>query len=260
MDEVFTTFEKLGVAGVKIDFMDRDDQWMVDFYYRVAETAAKHKLLLDFHGAYKPTGMGRTWPNVMTYEGVLGLEYLKWSGRATAEHNTMIPFTRMLAGPLDYTPGAMRNVAPADFAPRNSEPLVPHTRAHHLGLFVVFESAFTMLCDYPGAYRGTKELEFMKAVPAAWDETRGIAGRPGEYAVVARRKGKDWYIGAITNGSARQVEVPLDFLAPGDLTAQIWSDVPHSPAATITETRKVSRASKLVLNLAPAGGAAVIIR
>lgn len=263
MDEVFAMFEKLGVAGVKIDFMERDDQWMVNFYYRAAETAAKHKLMLDFHGAYKPAGMQRTWPNVLTYEGVLGLEYLKWSNRATAEHNTVIPFTRMLAGPLDYTPGGMRNVPPAEFVPRFSEPMVPHTRAHQLALFVVFESAFTMLSDYPGAYRGAKELLFLKSVPAAWDETRGVLGEPGEYAVVARRKGKDWYIGAITDGNAREIDVPLEFLPAGDFNAQIYADAPDAAVNathTTIESRKVNRNTALKLKLAPAGGAAIVLK
>jgi alpha-glucosidase len=263
MDEVFAMFEKLGVAGVKIDFMDRDDQWMVNFYYRAAETAAKHKLMLDFHGAYKPTGMQRTWPNVLTYEGGMGLEYLKWSGRITAEHNTVLPFTRLLAGPLDYTPGGMRNVRPDDFKPQFVEPVVPHTRAHQLALFVVIESAFTMLADYPGAYEGLKEMEFLKSVPAAWDETRGIDGRPGEFAVIARRKGSDWYIGAITNGNPREIDVPLEFLPDGKFNARIFADAADAaqkPVNTLIDSKPVTRTSSLKLKLAPAGGAAVIVR
>lgn len=258
MEEVFTMFEKLGVAGVKIDFMDRDDQWMVGFYYRAAESAARHRLLLDFHGAYKPTGMQRTWPNVLTYEGGMGLEYLKWSSRITAEHNTVLPFTRLLAGPLDYTPGAMRNVRPAEFAARWSEPVVPHTRAHHLGLYVVLESGLQMLADYPGAYRREKELGFIKAVPAAWDETRGIAGYPGEYVVVARRKGKEWYVGAITNGNSREIDIPLAFLPAGEFSAEMWSDG-AAPAQTVADRRGVTGTSVLKAKLAPAGGCAVRI-
>jgi alpha-glucosidase len=259
MDEVFPLFARWGVAGVKIDFMDRDDQWMVGFYHRAAERAAANKLLLNFHGAYKPTGMSRTWPNVLTYEGVLGLEYLKWSGRTTADHNTFLPFTRMLAGPLDYTPGGFRNVSPAEFRPRNIEPLVPNTRAHQLGLYVVFESALQMLADHPGAYEGQKELAFLKAVPAVWDETRGVAGRPGEYAVVARRSGQTWFLGGITNHDGRALEVPLDFLPAGDFTAEVYGDA-GSPAATEVKSQKVTRTGKLSVRLAPTGGFAAILR
>jgi len=260
MDEVFANFAKWGVAGVKIDFMDRDDQWMVGFYHRAAEAAARHKLMLDFHGAYKPTGLSRTWPNVLTYEGGLGLEYLKWSARVTAEHNTHLAFTRLLAGPFDYTPGAFNNVAPAEFTPRFVEPMAPHTRAHQLALFVIIESAFVMLADYPGAYRGQKELDFLKAVPAAWDETRGIAGRPGEYAVVARRRGQEWFVGGITNGNAREIELPLDFLPAGSFAAQIYGDVPGAPKSTTVAAQRVTRASKLGVKMAPAGGFAAVLR
>lgn len=142
LEEAFPLFEKWGVAGVKIDFMDRDDQWMVRFYHRVLKKAAQHRLMIDFHGAYKPDGMRRTWPNLMTQEGVLGLEYLKWSARVTPVHNLTLAFTRMLAGPMDYTPGGFNNVTREEFEPRRSEPMVMGTRAHQMALFVVFESAF----------------------------------------------------------------------------------------------------------------------
>jgi len=232
LEEVFANFQKWGVAGVKIDFMERDDQAMVDFYQRVAESAARHQLLLDFHGGYKPTGQSRTWPNVLTHESVMGMEYLKWSARTTATHNTVIPFTRMLAGPLDYTPGGMRNMRPADFVPQYEGPPVPHTRAHQLALYVIFESALQMLADDPAAYRGVKELPFLKAVPAAWDETRGLLGRPGRFAVVARRSGSDWYLGAITNGDERELEIPLDFLPAGGYSAQGGQTLTNPPRRT----------------------------
>jgi alpha-glucosidase len=263
MEEVFSLFEKWGVAGVKIDFMDRDDQWMVNFYYRAAEAAARHKLMLDFHGAYKPTGMSRTWPNVLTFEGGMGLEYIKWSARVTAAHNTVLPFTRLLAGPFDYTPGAMNNVRPDDFTPRFVEPSVPHTRAHQTALYVILESALQMLCDYPGAYQGQKETDFIRAVPAAWDETRGIAGMPGEYVVIARRKGPSWYLGAITNRSARTLEVPLAFLSAGEFQATLYADAPDAalnPKNTVVATQTVRRGGTLRLSLAPAGGAAAVFR
>jgi alpha-glucosidase len=153
----------------------------------------------------------------------------------------------------------MRNVRPDEFGPRNIEPVVPHTRAHQMALFVIFESALQMLADHPEAYRGEKELSFLKAVPSTWDETRGIGGRPGSHAVVARRTGTDWYVGAITNGSPREVEVSLDFLPEGEFAAEIWADG-DAPAATAVSTRAVTRTSRLPVKMAPAGGLAVRIR
>jgi len=264
MEKAFPLFEKWGVVGVKIDFMDRDDQQMVDFYHRAARKAAEHKLMIDFHGAFKPSGMMRYYPNVLTHEGILGLEYLKWSNRCTADHNTMIPFTRLLAGPLDYTPGGFENVPASEFQPRNVNPTVPTTRAHQMALFVVLESAFQMLADYPGAYRGTKELAVLKEVPAAWDETRGLGGRPGEFATVARRKGQTWYVGTIGASQAREVEIPLGgILGAGSYAGEIWSDAPDAatnPKNTVTTTQTVTQASRLRARLAPAGGHVIVLR
>lgn len=265
MDTAFPLYEKWGVVGVKVDFMDRDDQQMVDFYHRVARKAAEHRLMVDFHGAFKPCGMMRYYPNVLTHEGVLGLEYLKWSNRATADHNVMVSFTRLLAGPLDYTPGGFENVPPAEFTPRNVNPTVPTTRAHQMALYVIFESGFQMLADHPGAYRGTKELEFLKHVPAAWDETRGLGGRPGAWVSVARRKGEAWYIGTITGAEAREVEIPLArVLAAGRrYTAEIWADAPDAsvnPKNTVRTTQTVTPATSLRARLAPAGGHVVVLR
>jgi len=253
MDEAFPLFEKWGVKGIKIDFMDSDDQTMVGFYHRCAALAAKHKLMVDFHGAYKPTGMRKYYPNVLTHEGVMGLEYLKWSARATATHNTIVPFTRMLAGPLDYTPGGFTNVSWDQFRPRFREPMVPTTRSHQLALYVVFESAFQMLADYPENYKGTMELAFLKAVPVTWNETRVLSGMPGEHIVIARRKGKDWYIGAITNESARDVTVPLSILGPGSYSIEKYEDGGIGAGT-------VSSASALEMKLASSGGAAYILR
>lgn len=265
MDRAFPLYEKWGVVGVKVDFMDRDDQQMVDFYHRVARKAAEHRLMVDFHGAFKPCGMMRYYPNVLTHEGVLGLEYLKWSNRATADHNVMVSFTRLLAGPLDYTPGGFENVPPAEFSPRNVNPTVPTTRAHQMALYVIFESGFQMLADYPGAYRGTKELEFLKQVPVAWDETRGLGGRPGAWVSVARRKGDAWYIGTITGAEAREVEIPLARVLPAGrrYTAEIWADAPDAalnPKNTVRTTQTVTATSRLRARLAPAGGHVVVLR
>jgi len=264
MEKAFPLFEQWGVAGVKIDFMDRDDRQMVDFYHRTAKKAAEHRLMIDYHGAFKPAGMMRYYPNVLTHEGILGLEYLKWSNRATAGHNTMIPFTRLLAGPLDYTPGGFENVPASEFEPRNVNPTAPTTRAHQMALYVILESAFQMLADYPGAYRGAKELEFLKEVPVAWDETRGLGGRPGDFATVARRKDKTWYIGTIGASQAREVEIPLSgILSRGRYRAEIWSDAPEAamnPKNTLKATQAVTPATRLHARLAPAGGHVLVLR
>jgi alpha-glucosidase len=263
MDEVFPLFETWGVAGVKIDFMNRDDQWMVDFYRRVVQKAAEHHLMIDFHGAFKPDGLRRTYPNLLTREGVMGLEYSKWSGRVTPDHNLMLAFTRMLAGPMDYTPGGFDNVTPAEFVPRNVKPDIMGTRAHEVALYAIFESGLQMLSDYPEAYKGQKELEYLKAVPAAWDETRVLGGRPDEYITVARRRGRDWFVGTITGSEAREVNVPLEFLGRGEFSAEIYSDAPDAavnPKHTTREEKRVDASMTLHVKLAPGGGQAIHIR
>ena len=263
MDEAFPLFEQWGVAGVKIDFMNRDDQWMVNFYRTVLRKAAAHHLMIDFHGAYKPDGVRRTWPNLVTREGVMGLEYTKVTARITADHNAMLPFTRMLAGPMDYTPGGFNNVTAAEFEPRMTQPMVMATRAHETALYVVFESGLQMLSDYPEAYTGQKELEFLKAVPAAWDETHVVTGMPGQYIAVARRKGEDWFLGAITNKQAREISVPLEFLGKGDFIAEIYADAPdadQNAKHTVKEERKVNARTVLNVKMAPSGGQAIHFR
>jgi alpha-glucosidase len=262
MADAFAQFEKWGVAGVKIDFMDRADQWMVNWYRSVAQKAAEHHLLVDYHGAYKPDGFRRTYPNVLTREGVMGAEYNKWSARETPTHNTTLPFTRMLAGPMDYTPGGFNNVTKEDFEPRNSEPMVMGTRAHQTALFVVFESPFQMVADHPAAYDGQKELAFLAAVPSTWDETRVLNGRPARYITIARRSGREWYVGSITNWDPRELEVPLQFLGSGRYVAEIYSDGPNAathPKESVVEKRDVDASTTLKLKLAPGGGAAIRI-
>jgi alpha-glucosidase len=260
MDDVFPLFQKWGIAGVKIDFMDRDDQWMVNWYHRVAKKAAEHRLMLDFHGAFKPDGLRRTYPNVMTREGVMGLEYLKWSARITPRHNVTLAFTRMLAGPMDYTPGGFDNVTKAEFQPRSRFPMTMGTRAHQLALYAVFESGFQMVADYPGAYDGQKETDFLKAVPARWDETRVVNGQPVKFITVARRHGAEWYVGSITDWDAREIDLPLSFLGAGSYTADIYSDAPDAatqPKNTVREQRQVNAKTVLKLKLAPGGGSAI---
>ncbi|MGP8242937.1 MAG: glycoside hydrolase family 97 protein [Bryobacteraceae bacterium] len=263
MEQVFPLFERWGVAGVKIDFMNRDDQWMVNFYRRVVEAAAAHRLMIDFHGAYKPDGIGRTWPNLLTREGVMGLEYSKWSARITPEHNLTLAFTRALAGPMDYTPGGFDNVTRAEFVPRNRKPMVMGTRAHQLALYVVFESGFQMVSDYPEAYRGQKDFEFIRAVPNVWDETKVVSGRPCEFITVARRKGNDWYVGAIAGWHGANVDLPLEFLGNGNYAADIYadaSDAADHPKRTAISQQRVTPATVLHLKLASGGGAAIRFR
>ena len=263
MEAAFPLFEKWGIAGVKIDFMDRDDQQMVDFYRKVAKLAAAHHLMVDFHGAYKPDGIERTWPNVLTREGVLGLEYNKWSARVTPEHNVMLAFTRLIAGPMDYTPGGFHNTTREQFVPRNVQPMVMTTRAHQLALFVVYLSPFEMVSDHPEAYAGTKELAFLSAVPATWDETRVLAAKVGEHIAIARRSGRDWYIGSIAGRDAAEIDLPLEFLEAGNYTAEVYADAPDAaaePTHTSAESRKVDRSMRLHVKMAPGGGQAVRIR
>ena len=220
MEEAFPLYEKWGVAGLKIDFIERDDQRGIDFYYRVAKAAAEHRLMVDFHGSTKPSGIERTYPNVLGYEGVLGMEQSKAGARDNPDHRATLPFTRMLAGPIDYTPGAFRNVTREEFQPRMESPMVMGTRAQQLAMYVVYQAAFQMVADAPQAYAGQPEFEFIRAVPATWDETRVLGGRPGKNATIARRHGKEWFLGSLTNWSARQLDLPLDFLGSGKLRSR----------------------------------------
>ena len=212
MDVAFPLYEKWGVKGVKIDFMNRDDQYMVNFYEKTVKLAAEHHLTIDFHGAFKPTGLRRTYPNLLTREGVMGLEYSKWSKRTNPEHDCTIPFTRMLAGPLDYTPGGFSNATQEKFVPRNLEPMTQGTRCHQLALYVVFESPLQMLPDYPENYKKGLGLDFLKKVPSTWDETIVLDGQPGDYVSIARRHGDEWFVGAITDWTARNLELTFNFL------------------------------------------------
>jgi alpha-glucosidase len=241
--------------------MDSDDQPMVEFYHRLLRTAVEHHLLVDLHGAYKPTGLVRTYPNYLTQEGVMGAEYNKWSARVTATHNVTLPFTRMLLGPMDYTPGGFRNATPQDFKIQFVGPEVMTTRAQQLAMYVVYESPFACVSDSPGAYRGQAGADFLKAVPSSWDETRFLGGDIGEYVVVARRRGREWYVGAMTNERARDIAVPLSFLGGGDYRLTLYSDGAR-PADVVTTSEEIrggrlKGAASLRLKLAPGGGGAM---
>ena len=259
MDAVFARYRELGVHGVKVDFMERDDQEMVAFIHRMARSAAQHRLMLDLHGMYRPTGLERTWPNLLTSEAVLGAEYNKWSRRITPGHNLTLPFTRMLLGPMDYTPGGFRNVAPERFQVVFDAPRVMGTRAHQLAMYVVYESGLQMVADSPDAYLdGSGGLapgaEFLRLVPARWDETRVLAGEIGRYIVVARRSGRDWYIGAMTD-RPRTLELDLDFLPAADWQATLWLDGALPTDVRRVEERLDADRRRLSLELANGGGA-----
>jgi alpha-glucosidase len=263
MDRAFPYYERIGVRGVKVDFMDRDDQEMVGFYHRILKTAARYHLLVDLHGAYKPTGLIRTYPNYITQEGVLGAEYNKWTRRITATHNVTLPFTRMLLGPMDYTPGAFRNVTPAEFKPQDKLPEVMTTRAQQLAMYVVYDSPLQVVADFPGAYRGEPGAEFLKIVPSSWDETRVLSGEIGEWIAVARRRGRDWFLGAMTNESARTLRVPLGFLGRGAYEIKSFADgdsAAADPRQVSISERRVKAGDTLTLRLAPGGGFAARMR
>ena len=226
MEEVCKYYSELGIKGFKVDFIDRDDQKAVNFYYRMAETAAKYHLLIDFHGAYKPTGLNRTYPNVLNFEGVYGLENVKWNQNLDlVTYETTIPFIRMLAGPMDYTQGAMRNANRDNYRAVWSEPMSQGTRCRQLAEYVIFESPFNMLCDSPSSYRDEDECaKYIAEIPTVWDETIALDGKVGEYVVIARRSGDRWYVGGITNWDEREIEIDLSELDLKHQHATVFRD------------------------------------
>ncbi len=260
MEEALTLYEKLGIAGIKVDFMDRDDQWMVNWYAKLLAAAARHHLMVDLHGAYPPRGLTRTYPNFVTQEGVMGAEYNKWSARVTATHNVMLAYTRGLLGPMDYTPGGFRNVAPADFRVRNDLPFVQTTRAQGLAMYVVFTSPLGSVADSPDTYAESPAgFEFIREVPATWDETRYLAGEIGESIAIARRKGKVWYVGAMNTEAARTLSVPLSFLGTRKFDATIWADG-DKPDALAKSERVVSGSDTIDFAMAGSGGGVAVLR
>lgn len=257
MDEALAAYEKLGLKGIKVDFMDRDDQQIVDYYHRLLTKAGQHRLMVDLHGAYRPTGLTRTYPHYVTQEGVMGAEYNKWSARVTATHNVTLPFTRMLVGPMDYTPGGFRNVRPAEFKDQFILPTVQTTRGQALAMYVVYDSPLAMVSDSPITYAASPAgLDVISAVPTSWDETRVLSGEIGQSIVIARRKGDAWWVGAMTNESGRTVKVPLAFLGAGTFQADIREDGAE-PTALKTRAQAVNARQTLSLTLSPSGGGVV---
>jgi alpha-glucosidase len=257
-EEAMNRFAEWGVAGIKVDFMQRDDQPMVNYYWKVAEAAAERKLIVDFHGAYKPTGLRRAYPNVLTREGVRGLEWAKWDPYPTPEHDVTIPFIRMLAGPMDYTPGAMLNAQEDQFHPVFDRPMSMGTRVHQLAMYVVYESPLQMLADSPSNYlRESECLAFLSDVPTVWDETRILSARVGDWVAVARRRGDIWYIGAMTDWTPRELDLDMSFLDTGEWSAVIFEDGVNAER-TASDYRKIERTvsanDTLRVRLAPGGG------
>jgi len=265
MENVVKHYSEMGVKGFKVDFMDRDDQVMVNFLYKAAEVCAKYKMMVDFHGVFKPTGLNRTYPNVINYEGVNGLEQLKWSPESydMVTYDVTIPFIRMIAGPMDYTQGAMRNAARGSYRPINSEPMSQGTRCRQLATYVIFESPFNMLCDNPSNYMQEEECtKFIATVPTVWDQTVALDGKVSEYVAIARKHGNDWYVGALTNWDAREMELDLSFLGEGNFKAEIFKDGVNADRAGRDYKKEVITMpanKKLKIKMAPGGGFAAHI-
>ena len=263
LEKVVSHYADMGIKGFKIDFLNRDDQEMIDFMYRTAEVCAAHKMLVDFHGCPKPTGMQRTYPNVINYEAVFGLEQLKWSKPDVdmVSYDVLLPYIRMVAGPMDYTQGAMRNSVKGGYFPNRSNPMSQGTRCHQLAEYVVFDSPLNMLCDSPSNYMREQEcIRFISQIPTVWDDTFVLDGKVGEYIVVARRRGDNWYIGALGNWDTRELKVRL----PDDCIGkriEIFSDGvnAHRAAQDYQRTFGVLEQNEIVVRLAPGGGWAACI-
>lgn len=263
LDSAFAQFEKWGISGMMIDFMDRDDQLMVNMQTEMLEKAAMHHLHVQFHGAYKPTGLSRTYPNEFTREGTLNYECNKWGKRISPDHDINFPFTRMLAGATDFHLGGFRAVPDSAFVVQYTRPLMRGTRCHMLGMYVVLESYLGMVCDYPAAYEGQPGFEFLKEVPTTWDETKVLNAEVSGYISIARRKGNDWYVGSITNHEERSLRMAFDFLPPGNYEATMYTDAPDAnqdPNKLIKQTRTVTNKDSILLELKKGGGAVMHIR
>ncbi|HVI46364.1 MAG TPA: glycoside hydrolase family 97 protein [Chitinophaga sp.] len=264
METAMKQFEDWGVKGVKVDFMDRDDQAVVNFYWRCAAAAAAHHLLVDFHGAFKPSGINRTWPNVLNFEGVQGMEHNKWSDKnASPQMAVTLPYIRMFAGPMDYTPGAMRNAQKRDFAIVYDKPMSQGTRCQQLAMYILYDAPLQMLCDNPVAYEKEPACTaFITRIPTTWDRTIPLQGKVSEYLVVARKKDNRYYLGAATNWTPRDLMADLSFLPEGTHRITLFKDginADRNATDYKTETITVSNKDSLRIHLAPGGGFAAII-
>jgi Glycoside hydrolase 97. len=256
-EQAFAKYAAMGVKGFKVDFFDRDDQKSMRSCYDIAEMAAQYKMLLDYHGM-KPSGIQKTWPNVLNFEGVKGMENVKWAHDNMPPYDVTLPFIRMMAGPMDYTPGAMRNATKENFQPSNSMPMSQGTRVHQMAMYVAFEAPLQMLCDNPTAYRKEAECtRFVVKVPTVTDRTVILDAKVSEYLVTARSKNDNWYVGALTNWDARTLTIDLSFLPEGTYKAEIFSDGINADrdATDYKREEKIfTNKDKIAINLATAGG------
>ncbi|MGZ3846848.1 MAG: glycoside hydrolase family 97 catalytic domain-containing protein, partial [Flavisolibacter sp.] len=258
LDEELAKYAKMGVKGFKVDFFDRDDQEMVDFVYTLVKKAAENKLMIDMHGMYKPTGLQRTYPNAVGFEGVRGMENVKWANDDVPLYDVTLPFTRMMAGAMDYTPGAMRNSNKANYRPINSMPMSQGTRCHQMAMYTVFEAPLGMLSDNPTAYQKEQECtNFIAKVPTVFDETVALDGKVGEYVALARRNGDTWYVGAMSNWNARELTIDFSFLGDGSYEAEVFQDGVNADRDATDYKREVitvTKNTKQTISLAPGGG------
>jgi alpha-glucosidase len=258
MEKTFPLYKKWGIEGVMLDFMDRDDQEMNRFVRKAVALAAENNLTVTLHGCPKPTGLERTYPNLLTHEGVMNLEYDKWDKTGiTADHELIVPFTRMLAGPLDFHQGSFRTVKPAEFKPRDIAPLVIGTPARTLASYVVYQNHMPMVVDYPSAYRGHPALPALVAIPTTWDDTKVLDADVGKLVVLARRSGTDWHIGAMTDQSPRTLRMPLQQLGRTEWNAEMWQDDDAAKAGVVRRDTALNDGDELTLKLGPNGGAYV---
>ncbi len=260
--EALDLYQSWGVKGIKVDFMQRADQYMVNYYERVADECAKREMIVDYHGAFKPAGLRRAYPNVVSYEGLKGLEVNKWGEEITPPHNVLLPFIRMVAGPMDYTPGAMDNAHPDAFIARNSRPMSQGTRAHQVAMYALYESPLQMLADTPSNYKADPECTaFIAQFPTTWDETKALEAEVGKYVVVARRKGEQWFIGAMTDWEEREFDLDLSFAGPTKYNIQILEDGPNAlkNATDYRLTEMPLESRRMRIKLSQGGGWAAIL-
>jgi alpha-glucosidase len=258
LEKALDQYAKWGVKGIKVDFMQRSDEKLIQYYHRVSRETAKRKMLVDFHGDQKPATMTRTWPNLINTEGVRGMEWSKWSAETDPDHDVTLPFTRMFLGPMDYTPGAMLNAQKHSFRSINDRPMSQGTRCHQLAMYVVFDAPLQMLSDSPSNYlREPEMMDFLAPVPTEWDETKPLDGKIAQYVAVARRNGKDWYVGAMTSWTPRELEIDFSFLPEGTFNMDAYQDGINANRMGSDYKRvnmQVNRGTKLKVKLAPGGG------
>ena len=264
IEAVCKHYSAMGIKGFKVDFMDRDDQTIVNFHLRAAEITARYQLMLDFHGTYKPTGLQRTYPNVVNFEAVHGLEQMKWNTEDDqVRHDVIIPFIRQIAGPMDYTQGAMRNATKGNFRAIGSEPMSQGTRCRQLAEYVIFDSPLSMLCDAPASYMAEPEYTgYIAGIPTVWDNTFVLNGEIGKYITIARQKDNVWYVGSMTDWDARELELDLSFLGEGNFVGEVFHDGVNAKSVARDYKKEIINIPanrKLKIAMAPGGGYVIAI-